>query len=194
MKAKAPNSRAEIPEPTLIGYFAKPTMKRTEWLNAPKVEEICCFAECQINPLFDWISEWRHNELWVFDSAELAWSVVPEQLRSDCQLFAYRMFPVRYRLGSSEEYQLPPVSPISLDSSFELLGFDLVPRSYDNAFECSPLWCNRLAEKVTANRFCLLDTAEQAFALAPTLEVPGQPLRGEPGPYHIVEVWRQRPA
>ena len=97
---------------------------------------------------------------------------------------------VKSRIG-----YLPEGAPLYEDMTpFELLGFDLVPRSYDNAFECSPLWCNRLAEKVTANRFCLLDTAEQAFALAPTLEVPGQPLRGEPGPYHIVEVWRQRPA
>ena len=71
---------AKIPEPTLIGYFAKPTMKRPQRFEVPQVEEICCWAGCQINPLFDWIDEWRHNAEWVFNTPELAWSVVPESV------------------------------------------------------------------------------------------------------------------
>ena len=200
MRGKAAETAVDIPEPTLIGYFARPAMARPDWLKAPQVEEICCFPACMIK--FDWINEWRHNAEWVFNTPELAWSVVPEPLHAECQTFGFRLFPVRYRLGRSEKYPLPAQSdadvmglaPKPLDSRFERLGYDLVPRSCENAFECSPLCCNHLAESVPINRYCLLDTAEEAFALAPTLEVPGQPMRGEPGPYHIVEVWRQRRA
>ncbi len=190
----------EIPEPVLIGYFAKPVMMRPEWLKAEQVEEVCCWDACKINPRFDWINAWRHNAEWVYNTPELAWSVVPDSVRSDCQMFGYRVFPIRYRNGIPEHYRLPEQSeeevmgfaPVPMGASFERLGFDLIPRSCENAFECSPLACCNLAAEVPANRHCLLTTAEEAFALAPTLEVPGQPMRGEPGPYHIVEVWRQR--
>ncbi len=85
-----------------------------------------------------------------------------------------------------------------LDGSFINLGYDLVSRechtlvspTCGGQFGHSPLSCNHLAESVPTNRYCLLDTAEEAFALAPTLESSGC----EPGPYHIVEVWRQRRA
>lgn len=189
-----------IPDPVLIGYFAKPTIRRPDWLKASWVEEICSASDCISGGDWDWINEWRHNAEWVYDTPELAWSVVPESARKECELFAYQMFPVRFRKGVAEPYPLPPAgewadlefAPLPIDASFERLGFDLVTRSCGNSFECSPLSCNHLAESVPVNRHCLLSTAEEAFALAPTLEVPGQPMRGEPGPYHIVEVWRQR--
>ena len=187
MKAKA-----AIPEPTLIGYFAKPTMKRPDWLKAPEVEEICSVSNCMSRGDWDWINEWRHNEMWVFDSPALAMSVVPEASRSACDVYAYRLFPVRYFKGSRQPFVISPVQPIQLEGSFDKLGYDLPSRETESEFGHSPLSCNHLASEVPTNRYCLLDTAEEAFAIAPTLEVPGQPMRGEPGPYHIVEVWRQR--
>ena len=197
------NAPLEIPEPVLIGYFAKPVTSRPEWLKAEQVEEVCSWDACRIGRLVDWIHLWRHNAEWVFSTPELAWSVVTEAVRSQCQLFGYRLYPVRFRLGVRESYQLPDYSeaevlgfapqwPEAMDCSFERLGYDLVPRNCEANFECSPLCCADLAVEVPTNRYCLLDTAEEAFALAPTLEVPGQPPRGEPGPYHIVEVWRRR--
>ncbi len=202
MKAKAAKLTVEIPVPTLLGYFAKPTWKRPDWLKAPQVEEICSVSECMSRGDWDWINEWRHNGMWVFDSPDLAWSVVPESLRAQCGLYAYRMFPFRYFLGQKVSSAIPEVNPMPLDGSFINLGYDLVSRechtlvspTCGGQFDHSPLSCNHLAESVPTNRYCLLDTVEEAFALAPTLEVPGQPPRGEPGPYHIVEVWRQRRA
>lgn len=192
MKAKAPKLTESIPEPTLIGYFAKLTMKRPDWLKAPQVDEICSVSDCMSHGDWDWINEWRHNEMWVFNSPALALSVVPKESRELCDVYAYRLFPVRYFKGTRQPFVTPTVSPVLLHSDFEKLGYDLVSRETETEFGHSPLSCNHLAAEVTTNRFCLLNTAEEAFTLAPTLEVPGQPMRGEPGPYHIVEVWRQR--
>ena len=182
----------DIPEPKFIGYFAMLAMKQPDWLKALQVEEICSASDCIGRTDWDWINEWRHNAAWVFDSPELAWSVVPQQLRESCDIYAFCLFPVRYELGSRASAAIPDVKPVPMDSSFTKLGYDLVSSTTGNCFEHSPLSCNGLAAEVPTNRYCLLDTAEEAFALAPTLEVPGQPMRGEPGPYHIVEVWRQR--
>ena len=178
--------------PKLIGYFARPTTRRTNWPHAETVEEICNASTCMSGCDWDWINEWRHNEMWMFDSPEIALEVVPVERRTGCDLYAYQLFPVRFVESQRESYVIPAVSPAPLDTSFERLGYDLVSRSQDNKFECSPLSCNDLAAEVPVNRHCLLDTAEAAFALAETIEIPGQPMRGEPGPYFIVEVWRRR--
>ena len=180
-----------IPEPKLIGYFARPTARRKDWPHAEVVEEICNASTCMSACDWDWINEWRHNEMWVFDSPELALEVVPVERRPGCDLYAYRLFPVRFVESRREPFAIPDVAPASLDATFERLGYDLVSRSQDNKFECSPISCNGLAADVPVNRHCLLDDAESAFALAETLEVAGQPMRGEPGPYFVVEVWRQ---
>jgi hypothetical protein len=180
------------PRARLIGYFAKPTMKRPDWLKAGSVLEICSASQCLSGGDWDWINEWLHNDMWVLDTPELAWKVVPESEHGRCDLYAYKVFPVRYVEGRRESFALPGCRAQPLDESFVPLGFDLVSRSCDNAFECSPLSCNGLAGEVPVNRHCLLDTVAEAFALASTLDAPGQPLRGEPGPYYIVEIWRQR--
>ncbi len=184
----------EIPEPTLIGYFAMRRISPSECVNTPQVAEICTVSDCIGRTDWDWINEWRHNAAWVFDSPELAWSVVPQQLRESCDMYAFCLFPVHYEFGSRSSAAIPDVKPVPMDTSFTKLGYDLASSSTGNGFEHSPLSCNGLADTVPTNRYCLLDTAEEAFALAPTLEMPGQPPRGEPGPYFIVEVWRQKRA
>ena len=193
MKAKAANSTVEIPEPTLIGYFARPTSARPAGFEPNHVEWIASVADCVGHQTgFDEHFDWQDNGMSVYDSPDLAWSIVPERLRAQCDLYAYWSFRVHFVLGRRIPFKLKGVNPVPMDESFSKLGYDLVSREHGSEFGHSPLSCNGLAEEVPVNRYCLLDTAEEAFALAPTLEVPGQPMRGEPGPYHIVEVWRQR--
>lgn len=182
-----------IPSAQLIGYFAKPTAVRPPWLKAPQVTEICSVADCISRLECDWISEWRHNELGFYDTPELAWSVVPEPLRAGCDLYAYAMLPVRFVGGVQEAFTIPGVNPVRRDGSFVRLGYDMVSREFEAGSGHSPLSCNGLAEEVPTNRHCLIATAAEAVAVGLTMEIPGQRLRGEPGPYHIVEVWR-RPA
>ncbi|NBR85553.1 MAG: hypothetical protein EB141_08315 [Verrucomicrobia bacterium] len=187
-----------IPEPTLIGYFAKLTLKRPDWLKATQVDEICSASTCMSRADWDWINDWKHNVIWLYDTPELALSVVPAEALPACDLYAYRLYPVRFIKGIRTPYSFPEVNTAPLSSHYERLGYDLFERAFESVsecapfFGCSPLSCNNLAAEVPTNRYFLLDTAEEVFALAPTMEIPGKPPRGEPGLYHIVEVWRRR--
>jgi hypothetical protein len=88
--------------------------------------------------------------------------------------------------GKAEALIVPrlPVEP--LPASFVSLGFDAVSKSVASFFECSLLSCNSMAAEMPVNRFCLLDTLEEAMALAERCS------RGEaePGPYYVLEVLR----
>jgi hypothetical protein len=174
--------------PILIGYFPKRTRKRPDWLEAAGVEEICSVSECVSEGPDDWIQRWLHNNLGVYNSPELAWRVVPEESRYEFDLYAYQMFPVKFVEGRQEPVDIPPLEIQALDGSFERLGYDIVSNSVGSGFECSPLSCNLMAKEVRVNSFCLVDECETAFQLAIKFEAGGC----EPGPYHVVEVWRQR--
>lgn len=190
MKAEANKT-----EPVFIGYFARPRKENPEWSGnkPPGVEAICSVSHCSVPGGFDELFDWRDNGMRVYDTPALAWSIMQIELRPQCDLFAYWTFALRFVRGTIESFPVKEVSPIPMDGTFIRLGYDLV--SWEPGFAFfghSPLSCNGLADEVPVNRYYLLDTAAEAFALAPTLEVPGQPTRGEPGPYFIVEVWRQR--
>ncbi len=174
--------------PTLIGYFPKLTMKRPDWLKSVGVEEVCSVSTCVSGAPDGWIDQWRHNEMWVYDTPELAWSVVPEIGRGVFDLYAYQMFPVQFAKGQQQPFEIPSLQVAPLPSSFERLGFDIVSRSHGNTFECSPLSCNHMAEHIAVSRHCLVDDVDVAFRLAAKFEAGSC----EPGPYYVVEVWRQR--
>lgn len=116
-------------------------------------------------------------------------------------LFAYRMFPVRFAKGAEESYEvepgdLEPVQPLPEDYAW--LGLDVVNRQCENMLECSPLNCNGHYDTVTVNRYCLLDHYETAVQLAWHWSIGKYNSDGafvgpaEPGPYFIVEVFRKR--
>lgn len=174
--------------PTLIGYFPKCTVQRPDWLKAAGVEEICSVSTCIAEAPNGWIDQWRHNEMWVYDTPELAWSVVPDAARADFHVYGHRLFPVQFDEGQQRPFEIPKVDAALLPVSFERLGLDMVSRSCGTSYECSPLSCNHMAEHVAANRYCLVDDVDVAFRLAAEFEASGC----EPGPYHVIEVWRKR--
>lgn len=100
---------------------------------------------------------------------------------------AYRMFPVQFDESHQQPFEIPPLLVVPLPSSFERLGFDIVSRC-DSGFECSPLSCNHMAAEVSVNYYCLVNDVDIAFQLESEFEAAGC----EPGPYYVVEVWRQR--
>jgi hypothetical protein len=128
--------------------------------------------------------------MWVYDTPELAWSVVPEAARREFDLYAYEMFPVVFDDGQQQAFQIPAIHVQPLPSSFEPLGYDVVSRTCGTSFECSPLSCNHMAEHVAVTRQCLVADADIAFRLAREFEAGGC----EPGPYYVVEVWREKHA
>jgi hypothetical protein len=174
--------------PILIGYFPKCTLKRPDWLKAAGVEEVCSVSTCISKEPDGWIDRWLHNEMWVYDSPELAWSVVPKAAQGGFDLYAYQMFPVEFANGERCPFTIPPLQVQPLPVSFERLGFDAVSRHYANSFECSPLSCNSMAEHVSTNRYCLVDGSETAFRIASEFSVGG----AEPGPYYVLAVWREK--
>jgi hypothetical protein len=173
--------------PILIGYFPKRTKRKPEWLEAAGVVEICSVSCCISEEPEEWIDKWLHNDMWVYDSPELAWSVVPEAARPEYDLFAYKLFPVVFENQERKPFALPEIHPQPLSDSFRKLGYDAVSRFAGAAFECSPLSCNSMADEVPVNRYCLFDEPEIALQKAADFEASGC----EPGPYFVVEVWRR---
>lgn len=175
---------------TLIGYFPKRRTPRPDWLAAPAVREICSVSGCMAEPPVGWIDHWAHNGLWVYDTPQLARSVVPADQAEQFALFAYRLVPRVYRDGESVPFDVSGVRPAPLPAAFESLGFDAVSRSVGTSFECSPLSCCNLAAELGANQWCLFDTLQGATAAAVAFSLKPP----EPGPYVVIEVLRQRAA
>jgi hypothetical protein len=176
--------------PILIGYFPKRTAPRPEWLHAAGVEEVCSVSTCMSDAPVDWVDQWQHNDMWVYDSPALAFSVVPEAEWDEFDLYAYKLFPATFAGGEPAPVDLPALQIEPLSPSFERLGLDVVSRSAGSTFECSPLSCNHKAERIAVNRHCLIEDPATAFRLAAEFTAGGC----EPGPYDVVEVWRRRPA
>lgn len=173
--------------PILIGYFPKQTAKKPDWLDVPHVAEVCSVSECVSSGPDGWIDQWRHNALWAYDSPELAWSVVPAGREAEFDLYAWRIFPVRFEGGQENPVEMPALSVEPLSSAFVRLGFDAVSRRHlDSNFECSPLSCNHMAKEVAVNHYCLLETEIEGFRVACDFSR----TEPEPGPYYLVEVWR----
>lgn len=60
-------------------------------------------------------------------------------------------------------------------------------KSHSHFFECSPLSCNNMAKEFAVNRHCLVDDLDQAGSVAERFAVE----EPEPGPYYVIEVWRE---
>lgn len=176
-------------EPTLIGYFPKHVAPRPDWLAGP-VKEVCSVSECISPGPENWIHRWVHNDLWVYNDEQTAWSVVPEgESNTAYEMFAYRLFPVEFVDGEQRPFTIPPLNIQPLPANYVRLGYDVVSRIRGSSFECSPLSCNHAYERVRVNEYCLVDDPDEAFRLAALFSRPDE---AEPGPYVIVEVWRQR--
>lgn len=173
---------------SLIGYFPKRVVCRPDWLKVPRVKAIRSASLCVSEGPDGWIDNWRHNELWVFSTLADALSVIPEGRRSRYEVHAYRMMAASFDGGERRPFDVPALDVEPLPSSYESLGFDAVSRSQGNAFECSPLSCNSLAEEVETNEHCLLST----LALAEEIALRFSREEPEPGPYYVVEVLRQQ--
>jgi hypothetical protein len=179
---------ADAPDSVFAGYFAKRIMPRPDWLAVPHIREIWSVSECMSKGPERWIDHWKHNTTtWLFDTAELASSVIPPEERADFVLVAYRFWaPI---VDKGEEFDLeddlPALPPP--DDSFESIGFDAVSHPVSN-FSCSPLSCNHGAKTFATNEYCLFATLEEAIVGAKEFSTG----KWEPGPYFIVEVLRQR--
>lgn len=175
-------------DPALLGYFPKRLVVPPDWMRARGVEEIASVSLCIAPGPDGWARAWKHNEWGLFSSPEIAWSLVPLDRRTGYRLYAYALYPVEYRDAVEEPMVFVAPEVTSLGQEYDPVGFDVASRSTGSHFECSPLSCNMLAEETETNRYCLLSSPYDARALALAAHGKGC----EPGPYHVLQVWRGR--
>ena len=191
--------------PIFLGYRAKqPWTPDPKWwpAEASNVEHVCSVSDCLCEPPPGFVERWDFNRAYCYPTEALALATVPEGRVRDYPLFAYWFMPVA-RDAAGREYPLSPhdhfVSdgePLSPDPGelrdYEVLGYDIVSTqgTASYGFECSPLSCNGMAERVNVNRFCLVDRLDVALEAARTWnaeELPPEELV-EPGNYIVVKV------
>ena len=99
---------------TFVGYCPKRRMTRSALVSrdpeipqgyfpwAAPVEEICSVSRC-IATVPDGWRDCRKRNVWsMYDSPELAWSIVPVQDCGDFEMFAYRLLLARFVEGQEE--------------------------------------------------------------------------------------------
>jgi hypothetical protein len=128
------------------------------------------------------------NQFGCYDGPAAAWQALPEELRTNFNLFAYRLAPGLFRDGQEEPLPLPSLDVLPLADTFERLGYDAIELTQGCCLGCSPLSCNGEAEAIAVNRYCLADTEQEGIILARTFSIS----KPEPGPYCVVEVWREQ--
>jgi len=165
------------------GYFPKRIALRDDWLEAPGVREIWSVSDCISKGPSGWIGKWRHNDVGVFDTYELAISVLPSEDAGLFTIVGYRVWDRMFDHGRDVELPVEVPALPEPGSEFVSVGFDAVARSHD-FFECSPLSCNGGAATFATNDACLFRTLDEALAGANTFSTGNW----EPGPYWVVEV------
>ncbi len=166
------------------GYFPKRIAPRTDWLKAPLVTEIWSVSDCISEGPPDWVDKWQHNDLGLFDTPELAESVIPESDTAQYTIVGYRVWDRMFDDGKEVPLSATVPSVPGPAPGFNSLGFDAVARSMNSSFECSPLSCNGGAETFSTNKNCLFETLDDALSGAREFSCGNW----EPGPYWVVEV------
>ena len=172
--------------PVLVGFFPKMTERKPDWLKNKIVQEICSVSACISKGPDHWIEQWKHNELGFYDSEVLARSIVQKNSQS-FDLYAYKMYPVKFKMGQVDSFEIPPHLTAKL-FSYEFLGYDPVSRSAGSFFECSSLSCNHGADDFAVNQYCLIPQLEDAYQACIEMSQG----RYEPGPYYLLEVYLEK--
>ena len=177
------------------GFMCKAVVQAPEWVGAPRGAQVYSVSGCISECFDDYIPFWRHNGFWFFDRPE----ILDDLARSNgvdlstSTLFYYEMLEEEYDEDGGRWVRLPDDLPFPTDvqppSTRELAGFDVVSYSGGTSPECSPLTCNALAPVVGVNRYCLLDSLEDARAALEARRFD----RSEPGPFRILAVYTVPP-
>lgn len=128
------------------------------------------------------------NPFGLYEGPVEAWKALATEENAGHELFAYKLAPLRFSDGKETPFEFEPCESALDEAAFERLGYDAVQCQDTCTLGCSPLSCNGQTEDVLLNRYFLVDTVEQGMELAKRFSISNP----EPGPYGVVEVWRQR--
>jgi len=173
------------------GYMAKRVMSQPDWLKANGVEDIYSVSGCISKDFADYITFWKHNGYWLFDTPGVIAQVAREHSidLAGTTMFYYEVYEQEFddTKGQWCPYEKEPSFPTNVRTPEKkiLAGFDVVSSSQKNAPECSPLSCNSLANEIQTNAHCLFLDFETAKQLVET----GSFNNSEPGPYRIYAVY-----
>ncbi|MFN7935668.1 MAG: hypothetical protein U0R19_20225 [Bryobacteraceae bacterium] len=156
------------------------------WNAAPQVTAIYSVSSCINDAPQGWLKRWLHNDWGFYNSHVDGRSVIPPN-ENGFEMLAYRLLPVRFHKGHTEPLSIDGVAPEPLPPTYRSAGFDVVNKTYSAFFECSPLSCNSLAKDIPVNSCCLVNTLDEAIAVARKFSVE----EPEPGPYFVIEVLRE---
>jgi len=201
-----------IPSPIFVGYFPKITAQRNTietdtdamWFKNGIIEEVCSVSDCISKGPEGWIDKCKHNDFGFYDTEESALSVIQDN-REKYDLYAYKLYPLKFIEGKTVDFKVDSNASEKLDS-YAFIGYDVVSRSVADFFECSALSCSNGCEVFSVNRFCLMQDLEEALqccrrisediAAAETLKRPDGMFeyhgKWEPGPYFLIQVFRKQ--
>lgn len=173
------------------GYMAKKIVQRPEWLKADAVADIFSVSGCTSPDFADYITYWKHNTYWFFDSPNIIQEILAKEEKNlDEFVMLYFEF---YEKEFDEETKIWELFTgdeafsynVQIPTQKLLMGYDFVSYTGGTMHTCSPLSCNGLAERIPTNTHCLLHTFEEAMNVTEHMseEV------GEDGPYRIVAVY-----
>jgi hypothetical protein len=184
---------------TPAGYMAKRVYTKDDWLEArkekvflkaaPQVMDVYSVSSCISEDFADYISFWKHNGYWFFDSPEVIKSVAKENSipLDGTSLFYYEVHEMEFDGERWGPWSPEPSFPtnVARPVSKQLEGFDVVTFHVKTSPECSPLSCNSMAEKVRTNAHCLFESFDEAEKNLNH----GVFKNAEPGPYRIFSVY-----
>ena len=81
------------------GYMAKRIVKRPDWLAVPGIDDIYSISSCMSKSFADYVTYWRHNGYWLFDSPDVIAEVAKENAvdLGGTKLFYYEVYDRVYR-------------------------------------------------------------------------------------------------
>lgn len=173
------------------GYMAKRISPPPGWLKPPHIRDVCSVGDCVNDDFADFVDFSEHNNYRLFDSPRSIQDLATNKALSliNTTLFYYEIYErefdgVNWETFTTDEVRAPNVT---LPVIKNLLGFDVVTFSQGtvSVIEHSPLSCNSLAEDITVNSHCLIETFDGAKLALES----GQFEDAEPGPYRIFAVY-----
>jgi hypothetical protein len=174
-----------------LGYLYKRVADRPEWLAAVDAADIYSLSACISKPFADYMSYWKHNGHWLFDSPQkiVELAVTASISLDGLKLFYYEAYELQFDEDEKawEAFEPEPsfATDVVVPVSKRLEGFDIASFTMGNMAECSPLSCNALAATLPVNAHCLLETLDQAMAAVEQ----GKLKDCEPGPYRLIAVY-----
>ena len=182
-----------------LGYRAKhrwPADAVWDPESSTGVTEVCSASDCISQPPQGWEKRWDFNRACCYAGEADAVASIPVGQRAEYAVFAYWLLPGSADPSKMFDARLPPLPAGDGPTDYDVLGFDVVEMEPDTSsgpsrlppFGHAPLSCNYLAREIPVNKYCLVDSEDEARLLVERFDKE-QP---EPGTYFIVRVARDR--